>query len=317
MTAAPLPDWTPGPDRVARRRTADYAPRRYQLNRAGQWAPFTHTGPVREHLQVLREAGVTLDQIGRVAGVSVATLSRAARKPRMTSAAADAIMAIPVPTAYPDQRPGATAAEKLRTLIADGWTLVQIAEATGLSDRALHRQMHEQVPPMRGTVEANRPRLRPAHRRRPRRRLHRRSSPGSGRACRVATQHPTTTAGSRHRRHHRRASHRRRPTPTAASRAARRAEPSRLRVPRRRDRPPPQRQHPHHAEASQPQPATRVHGSCPASRDASAQTKTNVSSETESKARPQSGTNGRHTSGMCVRCFCAAVQRLGSGRRPK
>ena len=154
MTAASLQDGTPGPDRQARRRTADYARRRYQLGRAGQWAPFTDTGPVREHLQVLREAGVTLEQIGGVAGVSVATLSRAAKEPRMTSAAADAIMAIPVPAAHPHERPGAAVAEKLRTLVADGWTLVQIAEATGLSERALQRQTHEQVPPMRGTVEA-------------------------------------------------------------------------------------------------------------------------------------------------------------------
>ncbi len=154
MTVASLPDWTPGPDREARRRTADYARRHYQLSRAGEWAPFTDTGPVREHLQVLREAGVTLEQIGGVAGVSVATLSRAAKEPRMTSAAADAIMAIPVPAAHPDERPGAVVAERLRTLVADGRTLVQIAEATGLSERALQRQMHEQVPPMRGTVEA-------------------------------------------------------------------------------------------------------------------------------------------------------------------
>ncbi len=154
MTAASAQGWTPGPDREARRRTADYARRRYQLSRAGQWAPFTDTGPVREHLEVLREVGFTLEQIGRVAGVSVATLRRAAKEPRMTSAAADAIMGIPLPAADPDQRPGATGGEKLRTLVADGWTLVQIAEATGLSDRALHRQMHEQVPPMRGTVQA-------------------------------------------------------------------------------------------------------------------------------------------------------------------
>ena len=150
MTAASPQDWTPGPDRQARRRTADYARRRYQLSRAGQWAPFTDTAPVREHLQMLREAGVTLEQIGGVAGVSVATLSRAAKEPRMTSAAADVIMGIPIPAADPHKRPGA----KLRTLVADGWTLVQICEATGLSERALQRQMREQVPPMTVTVEA-------------------------------------------------------------------------------------------------------------------------------------------------------------------
>ena len=154
MTAAPR-TWTPpSPDFDAHRRTADYARRRYQLDRAGEWAPFTGTAPVREHLHVLREAGVTLEQIGATAGVSVSTLSRAGRQSRMSSAAADAIMAIPVPATDPGEPPDPTVAEKLRTLVADGWTLVQIAEVAGLSDRAIYQQIHEHVPPMRGTIEA-------------------------------------------------------------------------------------------------------------------------------------------------------------------
>lgn len=71
MTAASLPDWTPDRDRAARQRTADYERARYQRKRAGDWAPFTDTAPVRQHLQALREAGVTLEQIGGTAAVSV------------------------------------------------------------------------------------------------------------------------------------------------------------------------------------------------------------------------------------------------------
>ena len=71
-----------------------------------------------------------------------------------TSAAADAIMAIPIPGLEPDvdrqEPPAVTAGEKLQTLVADGWTLVQIAEAAWLSDRAIYQQ----VPPMRATTEA-------------------------------------------------------------------------------------------------------------------------------------------------------------------
>jgi DNA-binding NarL/FixJ family response regulator len=155
-----MPDWTPDPARVARR-LADYERRRYQRKRAGDWAPFTDTAPVRDHLQALREAGVTQDQVGAAAGVSVATLIRAAKQTRMTSAAAAAIMAIPIPGLDPDvdrqQPPGAavmTAGEKLQTLVADGWTLVQIAQATGLSERAIYQQVHQQVPPARTTAEA-------------------------------------------------------------------------------------------------------------------------------------------------------------------
>lgn len=156
MTAASLPDGTPDPARVARR-LADYERRRYQRKRAGDWAPFTDTAPVRGHLAALREAGVTQEQVGAAAGVSVATLIRAAKENRMTSAAADAIMAISVPDVDRNEPPGTavvTAGEKLRTLVADGWTLVQIAQAAGLSERAIYQQIHQQVPPAPSTIQA-------------------------------------------------------------------------------------------------------------------------------------------------------------------
>lgn len=145
-------------DRATRQRTADYERARYQRKRAGDWAPFTDTAPVRQHLQALREAGVTLEQIGGTAAVSVATLLRAGKQARMTSATADAIVAIPIPGLDPDVDrqgpPAVTAGEQLQTLVADGWTLVQLAEATGLSQRAVYQQVHQQVPPMRATTKA-------------------------------------------------------------------------------------------------------------------------------------------------------------------
>lgn len=76
----------------------------------------------------------------------------------MTSATADAIMAIPIPgldrNVDRQEPPAVTAGEQLQTLVADGWTLVQLAEATGLSERAVYQQVHQQVPPMRATTEA-------------------------------------------------------------------------------------------------------------------------------------------------------------------
>ncbi|MEP6799379.1 MAG: hypothetical protein ABI890_14585 [Lapillicoccus sp.] len=177
MTASILPTWAAdrdhaSRDRAARQRTADYERVRYQRRQAGDWAPFADTGPVRHHLQALREAGLTLAQIGGTAGVSVATLVRAMKADRMTSAAANAIMAITAPAngsvsgpacgpgldtdheVDRRQRPPATVGEKLQTLAADGWTLVQIAVASGLSERAVYQQIHRQVPPMRSTTAA-------------------------------------------------------------------------------------------------------------------------------------------------------------------
>ncbi len=181
MTAGVLRDWADPDgavrDSAMRRRTANYERVRYHRRQAGDWAPFTDAGPVCRHLQTLRAAGLTLEQIGGTAAVSVATLTRALRADRMTSAAANAIMNISVPDPTPtgptalttpttpttcgldpttDRRaaPTATVGEKLQTLVADGWTMVQLAEATGLSERAVYQQIHQQVPPMRATTEA-------------------------------------------------------------------------------------------------------------------------------------------------------------------
>lgn len=278
-----MPDWTPDPARAARR-LADYERRRYQRKRAGDWAPFTDTAPVRQHLQALREAGVTQEQISEAAGVSVATLIRAAKQTRMTSAAADAIMAIPIPIPGLDpdvdrqQPPGAavmTAGEKLQTLVADGWTLVQIAQATGLSERAIYQQVHQQVPPARTTAEAID-------------RVYDQlvdNDPGDGhiaararlRAERAGWQPSTppqppeadiddvaverVVAGDR--------------LPLRPAEQHSVLTPRRV-ISRRRDRPPPRPQPPHRAAAPRPKPAARLHRPPPAAQHAGSLTQNRV-----------------------------------------
>lgn len=137
-----------------RRQAADYARRRYKRIQTGQWAPFTETTSVREHLAALRNAGLTLDQISHAGGVSVSTLLRTDKALRMTSAAAAAILTVPVPSPAAGPAPRACVAAQLRSLVADGWTLVQIAKHAGLSERAVYQQINEQVTPSRATIEA-------------------------------------------------------------------------------------------------------------------------------------------------------------------
>ena len=123
-----------GRTETALRLHADYERHRYQRIRDGTWAaPFTSTAPVREHLEFLRKAGMTQGEISRQSRVSATAMYRASRSPRMTTAAADALLAVqPQPK---DERQQAIAA--LRSLVADGWTLHQLADATGLNVRTM------------------------------------------------------------------------------------------------------------------------------------------------------------------------------------
>ncbi len=54
MTAG-LAAYPGGRDETAQRLHVLYERKRYQQMRAGNWAAFTATAPVREHLEVLRE----------------------------------------------------------------------------------------------------------------------------------------------------------------------------------------------------------------------------------------------------------------------
>lgn len=70
MTAGPAA-YPGGRDETAQRLHVLYERKRYQQMRAGNWAAFTATAPVREHLEVLREAGMTQGDISRQSGVSI------------------------------------------------------------------------------------------------------------------------------------------------------------------------------------------------------------------------------------------------------
>lgn len=140
-----------GADADARRRSADYERHRYRQQRSATWAPFTPAEPVREHLQDLRASGMTLEQISRTGGVSVATLLRAATAPRISTAAADAILCVQPGDANPA---AAAATEALRALHADGWTLEQLAAATGLTSHAIGATVNGRTRPHPHTTAA-------------------------------------------------------------------------------------------------------------------------------------------------------------------
>jgi len=147
-----------------RRRLTDYERNRYQQKRSGSWAPFAATGPVREHLEHLYGCGMTQAEISRAAGVSVTAMYRATKAARMSTAAAQALLAVqpiqnterrqavagtPVVVA---QRQAELASQALQALVADGWTLLQLAVATGLNTRTIGRTVHGHTAPLPATA---------------------------------------------------------------------------------------------------------------------------------------------------------------------
>jgi transcriptional regulator with XRE-family HTH domain len=106
---------------------------------------------VRDHIDQLREAGMTSEQIGRASGVSVSTLTRLFKVTRLSATAAEAILAVR-PTEQPAAAPDS--ARQLQALVADGWTIEQLAIAGGLSDRTVWQAVHGYTTPSRRTAAA-------------------------------------------------------------------------------------------------------------------------------------------------------------------
>ncbi len=129
-----------------------YARDRYQQQQAGTWAPFTHTAPVREHIEQLREAGMTSQQIAHAGAISVSTLGRLFKITRMTTVAAEAILAVQPPQPPPDPAPDPT--HQLQALVADGWNLEQLAAAAGINERTAWQTVHGYTTPSPRTTAA-------------------------------------------------------------------------------------------------------------------------------------------------------------------
>ena len=97
-------------------------------------------------------------QIAQTSGVSVSTLTRLFKVTRMTTVAAEAILAIPAPTpTAPDEsgagpRPDST--RQLRAPAADGWSLTQLADAAGIDEQTAWRTVHGYTTASRRTFAA-------------------------------------------------------------------------------------------------------------------------------------------------------------------
>lgn len=132
----------------------------YESHRArqaayGRWEPYIDAGPVRAHIQQLRDVGLGVPRIAALAGVHPSTLTRLlygrpARgehpTARMRPAAARRLLAVPpdpgqaAPKAFID---ATGTRRRIQALVAVGWSQAKLAARLGVSSNTVHRGHHQ------------------------------------------------------------------------------------------------------------------------------------------------------------------------------
>jgi hypothetical protein len=118
----------------------------------GRWHPYIDAGPVREHIAALRAAGIGVERIAHLAGISVRHIRELAQQchgdspgtRRVRPDTATRVLAIGIHDASraPHSRVDATGTRRrLQALQAVGWTAELLAAQLGRRPGSLHRSM--------------------------------------------------------------------------------------------------------------------------------------------------------------------------------
>jgi lambda repressor-like predicted transcriptional regulator len=118
----------------------------------GRWAPVVAAEPVRIHLRLLAEAGIGLRHVGKLTGISYATLSRLVwgepwrKRPPTRHVRADTAHRILAVQATTHRAAGAHidatgTRRRLQALIALGWTAAELARQLGRTTASLRGTM--------------------------------------------------------------------------------------------------------------------------------------------------------------------------------
>lgn len=116
----------------------------------GRWQPYVDGRPVREHIAALRRAGIGVERIARLAGLSVSHIRQLAGngpgKPpqRVRPGTAARVLAIGIQSTSraPRSRVDATGTRRrLQALLAVGWPLKLLAHQLGCRPNSLERSM--------------------------------------------------------------------------------------------------------------------------------------------------------------------------------
>lgn len=132
------------PECVARHNA--YRRRVYRQKGYGTWQPLVDAAPVRQHINNLRDAGHSIPDIQKQAGVDAATLARILydgtnkRAERIRPEVAERILAVPLTPApvKPSTIIDATGTRRrLQALVSMGWTLTALGPRLGFHPRQL------------------------------------------------------------------------------------------------------------------------------------------------------------------------------------
>lgn len=118
----------------------------------GRWRPFVDAAPVREHIRALRTAGIGVERIAMLAGISTSHVRELAAPERDVNAGirrvrpetADQVLRVRIDQANRAPRSHVVATgtrRRLQALIAVGWPHDELAESLGRSSASLRRSM--------------------------------------------------------------------------------------------------------------------------------------------------------------------------------
>jgi hypothetical protein len=118
----------------------------------GRWHPYVDAGPIREHIAALRAAGIGVERIAELGGLSVNHVRQLAEHgrdglpttQRVRPSTAARVLGIDIDDANraPHSRVDATGTRRrLQALMATGWTVELLAAELGRRSNTLHRSM--------------------------------------------------------------------------------------------------------------------------------------------------------------------------------
>lgn len=128
-------------------RSRAWVQRRAAAQKAGEWHPHVDAEPVRQHLLMLAEHGITIHRAAGLAGVGARSLhplfqpKTGRRRPVRHTVRAE--IAEKVLAVTPDTTPGRVAAagtaRRIQALVANGWPMKHLADHFGLSSTYVHQ----------------------------------------------------------------------------------------------------------------------------------------------------------------------------------
>lgn len=135
---------------LCRRASADYQRNRHRKRGYGTWQPLIDAEPVRQHLLMLRDHGISYIRAAELAGMYAPTVGRllytvAGRKPvkRVRPETAEALLAVQ-PDAISTHRTNATGTHRrIQALAANGWPLRRLAPHFGLNPSTPRRLLDQ------------------------------------------------------------------------------------------------------------------------------------------------------------------------------